>query len=324
MRIGASRSCCSERPDRAPGTIVGVIEIELHQLDRRYEGLRRREPRREARLLASLSERGQQAPIIVVGEHVVVDGFKRLRALAKLAQDTVVAVAWSLDERDALLLGRVMRTGDEDAMEQGWLLSELRDRFSMTLAEMAQRFDKSESWASRRLALVVELPQQVQEHVRAGALSAYAAMKFLVPLARANRDECVLLAAELARHKLSTRQVGAVYAAWMAADEVERAALIDDPLLFLRALAATKAPDPVPKSASEVLIGDLGAICGIAHRAHRRVRDGAAREALPSVQAEVRRALRAAQGSAEQLFSRCEKELSLARPGDAHGDPSPA
>ncbi len=37
-----------------------------------------------------------------------VDGFKRLRALAKLQHDVVLAVAWSLG--DALLLGRVMNT----------------------------------------------------------------------------------------------------------------------------------------------------------------------------------------------------------------------
>jgi len=300
------------------------MDLELHQLDRRYEGLRRREPHREARLLASLSERGQQVPIVVVGEHIVVDGFKRLRAISKLQQDTVVAVSWSLDEQGALLLGRVMRTGDEDALEQGWLLSELRDRFGMSLAEMAQRFDKSESWASRRLALVMDLPHEVQEHVRAGALSAYAAMKFLVPLARANREDCVQLAAELARHRLSTRQVGAVYAAWVSGDEAERAQLLEDSMLFLRALAEAKAPDPMPKSAVEILVTDLGAICGLAHRAHRRVRDGAARGLLPSAHADVQRMLRAAKGTAEQLFIRCDKELELARSSDTVGDPPPA
>jgi len=293
--------------------MIGVNEIELHQLDRRYEGLRRREPRREARLLASLSEHGQQIPIVVVGAHVVVDGFKRLRALAKLAHDTIAVVAWSLDEREALLLGRAMRTAEEDALEQGWLLSELRDRFSMAQSEMAQRLDKSESWVSRRLALVVDLPREVQELVRAGALGAHAAMKYFVPLARANEDACVQLAAELSRHRLSTRQIGAVYTAWMAGDEAERAALIADPLLFLRAMAATKAPEGPPQSASELLIGELGMICGVAHRAQRRARDGAARALLPSAQAEMRRMLNAAKGSCEHLFVRCEKELDLAR-----------
>jgi hypothetical protein len=165
---------------------------------------------------------------------------------------------------------------------------------------------------SRRLALVVDLPREVQELVRGGALRAHAAMKYFVPLARANKDACIALATELSRHRLSTRQIGAVYAAWMAGDEAERAALIADPLLFLRAMAAAKTPEPPPKSASELLIGELGLICGVAHRAQRRARDGAARELLPSVQDELRRMLNAAKGSCEQLFVRCEKELALA------------
>ena len=63
------------------------MELEFHQLDLRYESLRRRAPEREKRLLASLAEHGQQTPIVVVGasaERVVVDGYKRVRALKQL------------------------------------------------------------------------------------------------------------------------------------------------------------------------------------------------------------------------------------------------
>ena len=41
-------------------------DLEFHQLDLRYEGLRVRRPERERRLLASLAERGQQVPIVVI------------------------------------------------------------------------------------------------------------------------------------------------------------------------------------------------------------------------------------------------------------------
>ena len=60
------------------------MDIELHQLDLRYEGLRRRDGRRERALLASVSAIGQQAPVVVVhdgGKYVLVDGYKRVRAL---------------------------------------------------------------------------------------------------------------------------------------------------------------------------------------------------------------------------------------------------
>ena len=61
------------------------MNLEHHQLELRYERLRVRRPDRERRLLSSMSEHGQQAPIVVVagssdGSYVVIDGHKRIRA----------------------------------------------------------------------------------------------------------------------------------------------------------------------------------------------------------------------------------------------------
>ena len=42
------------------------MQLEFHQLDRRWEHLRVREPHRQRRLLASLADSGQQTPIVVV------------------------------------------------------------------------------------------------------------------------------------------------------------------------------------------------------------------------------------------------------------------
>src|SRR5258706_10453832 len=106
------------------------MDLELPQLDLRYEGLRTRSPRRERRLLASLADLGQQTPIVVVqGEAtqlIVVDGYKRIRALRRLGSDLVSAIRWELAEPDALLFERLLRTGDGDSpIEQGWFLREL-------------------------------------------------------------------------------------------------------------------------------------------------------------------------------------------------------
>ena len=84
------------------------MELEFHQLDLRYEGLRVRRPDRERRLLASLAERGQQVPIVVIclpeepNRFLVIDGYKRIRALQRLGQDTVRATVWDMDETEAL------------------------------------------------------------------------------------------------------------------------------------------------------------------------------------------------------------------------------
>jgi hypothetical protein len=46
------------------------MELEFHQLDRRWEHLRVRHSARQRRLLASLAEAGQQTPIVVVAVEV--------------------------------------------------------------------------------------------------------------------------------------------------------------------------------------------------------------------------------------------------------------
>ena len=90
------------------------MELEFHQLDLRHEGLRVHRPEKESRLVGSLSEVGQQVPIVVVaaaqaGRYLVIDGFKRCRALRRLRQDTVLATAWDLSEAEALLLLHAQR-----------------------------------------------------------------------------------------------------------------------------------------------------------------------------------------------------------------------
>ena len=55
------------------------------------------------------------------------------------------------------------------------------------------------------------LPEAVQQHVQAGHLAAHGAMKYLVPLARANATDCLQLAAAIVPHHLSTRQIGRLY-----------------------------------------------------------------------------------------------------------------
>ena len=112
------------------------MKLEFHQLDRRYEHLRVRNPKRQGRLLASLAASGQQTPIVVVAEsdkrdrYQVIDGYKRIAALEQLGRDTVEAVVWEMSEADALVLERSMRFSEpETALEQGWLLAELERRF---------------------------------------------------------------------------------------------------------------------------------------------------------------------------------------------------
>ncbi|HTT21570.1 MAG TPA: hypothetical protein VMG82_21765, partial [Candidatus Sulfotelmatobacter sp.] len=64
------------------------------------------------------------------------------------------------------------------ALEQSWLLLELKQRFAFSLEELARRFGRSVSWVSRRLALVQELPDVVQQRVQRGEIVAHGAAKY--------------------------------------------------------------------------------------------------------------------------------------------------
>jgi ParB/RepB/Spo0J family partition protein len=251
------------------------MKLEFHQLDRRYEHLRARNPERQRRLLASLAASGQQTPIVVVvvsekpDRYLVIDGYKRIAALEQLGRDTVDAIVWDMNEADALVLDRSMRFSEQEtALEQGWLLQELEQRFGYTLEDLARRFDRSVSWVSRRLALVEQLPEAVQQQVRAGEISAHVAMKYLAPVARANRNDCQRMADAFSKYHFSSRQAGELYAAWRDASPSIRQRILDSPELFLK---AHQQVSPQPDSPAEQLLRDLTMVLAITNQASRRL-----------------------------------------------------
>ena len=288
------------------------MELELHQLELRYEALRKRAPVAERQLLGSLAEIGQQLPIVVVSEaqrFVVIDGYKRVRALKRLARDTVRASGWQMPEVEALLLERSMRCASEDAFDQGWLLAELRARFGLSLEELARRFERNKSWVSRRLALVQILPATIQESVRTGTLAAHAAMKYLVPLARANATAATRLAEAITPFKPTSREVGALYAGWLSGTARTRELILATPQVYLQAQATQ---EPVPPSASERWLNDLGALAGIARRARRALEQGVLQQLTRCERTEVEQRVARTRADIERLFERFDLEAGHA------------
>lgn len=295
---------------------ASIMELELGQLDLRYERLRTRNAARERRLLAAIAEVGQQTPIVVVADAprwVVVDGYKRVRAVRRLGQDTVRVIAWEIAEADALLLERVLRAGElGSALEQGWLLRELESRFGLGREELARRFDRTASWVSRRLALVSELPVKIQEHVRTGAIGAHAAMKYMVPLARANEGDCTRLGDAISKERVTSRQMGELYAAYMSAAPAGREMVVTQPLVVLRARAEAARDREGEKRPVDVLLADLGIIGSVARRASSRVSRGSLDDADPETRAQAHRACNDAHAEVEALKRRCDKEMAHA------------
>jgi ParB family transcriptional regulator, chromosome partitioning protein len=285
------------------------VELELHQLTLRFERLRKRQPREERSLLVSLAEIGQQLPVVVIQEapsFILIDGYKRVRALRRLACDTVRATCWQVAEAEALLLERGLRRGSEDALDQAWLLAELQERCQWSLEELARRFEHSKSWVSGRLALLQALPASIQEQIRAGSISAHAAMKYLVPLARVNAAAAQALATALTPLRPTSRQVGALYAGWQAGTERTRELIVQSPQIYLQAQATQATALP---SATQRFLQDLGALAGIARRAHRALEGHLLAQLRESELLEVTNAFARANADLQRLIQRFELEV---------------
>ena len=298
------------------------MELEFQQLDLRYERLRARQPARERRLLASLADAGQQMPIVVViagAAYVVVDGHKRVRCLRQLHRDTVAAVRWEMSEAEALMFRQLLQTeATASAFEQGWLLRALHEDHGLALEVLARRFDRSVSWISRRISLVRTLPEAVQQHVHAGRLVSHAAMKYVVPLARANAADCVRLVDAIVPHRLSSRQIGRLCHAYVTGVDATRELVLTDPLLVLRVTDDTAAPVRPEASAPEALLTDLHIVGAVARRATRRLHHGGG--FLPPERERAWRLFDQVQLDFRDLQRRCEQELRDARSRTADGE----
>jgi ParB family transcriptional regulator, chromosome partitioning protein len=300
------------------------MQLEFHQLDRRWEHLRVRHPARQRRLLASLAESGQQMPIVVVatedqtGRYVVIDGYKRIAALKQLGRDTVEAVVWPMSEAAAVLLDRSLRLAErETALQVGWLLAEMEQRFGYSLEELARRFDRSVTWVSRRLALVELLPEAIQQQVREGNITAQSAMKFLIPVARKSLEDCQRMATIFAEHHCDSREAGQLYAAWRRGPAAIRKRILDDPTLFFKAQRQEKPP---PGSAAE-LVRDLEMVTAIVNRAHRRLAGAESVELDHQQRAAARQQIERIEKQLQRIEEKLLPEQSLhVEPSTTHHD----
>jgi ParB/RepB/Spo0J family partition protein len=289
------------------------MQLEFHQLDRRWEHLRVRHPARQRRLLASLADSGQPTPIVVVeaegqaDRYVVIDGYQRIAALEQLGRDTVEAVVWPMSEAAAVLLDRTLRLSEQEtALEVGWLLAELEQRFGYGLDELARRFDRSVSWVSRRLALAEVLPETIQQRVREGQILAPVAMKFLAPVARQSLDDCQRMAAIFAEHRVETREASQLYGAWRQGSTAIRKRILAAPELFFK--AQRQARETAPSGPAADLLRDLEMVAAIVNRGQRRMEGAAAQELDERQCAAARRQIDGIQSQLRRIDERVQPE----------------
>ena len=219
-----------------------TLESDLHRLDLRFASLRLRQPRLVERLARSIEQNGQLVPVVAVAESdrwVLVDGYLRIEALRRLAQDTAWIELWDCPLAQALLWV-LMRVQDRswEAIEEGAVIRELIMRFELSQRAVARQTGRDVSWVNRRLSLVQDLPEALFVAICQGELSTWAATRVLAPLARANNDHAQTLLTALQRDPLSTRELHSWYQHYQKANHLKRERMLAQPRLFCQALLA--------------------------------------------------------------------------------------
>jgi len=214
------------------------VEVDLGSLDLRYAHTRVAKPKLLDMLTTSIERYGQITPVFTIPEQsrfVLIDGYVRVGAIKRLGRDTIIADVHEIPEQGALfhLLGESGQRQWE-AVEQAWIIRDLKERFGCSLREIARGIGYDASWVTRRLSLIDGLPDEVLKSVCTGHVSTYAATRILVPLARANRNHAEKLVAHLAHSPLSTRELSELFKHYEASNKQIRERMISDPSLFLK------------------------------------------------------------------------------------------
>src|SRR3990170_341630 len=164
--------------------------VERSSLDLRYEGYRLRNDAAEARLQASISERGIEEPLCGVDtpqSRVLLDGFRRNRCAVVLGIECVPYVSWGEDAVQgiaSLLSARRQRT--LTILEQARFVDELLNTQEMTLTDVAELVSRSKAWVSTRRNLLQAMSPAIQQILFRGAFPAYSYMVTLRPFMRMN------------------------------------------------------------------------------------------------------------------------------------------
>ncbi len=189
-------------------------EADLSTFDLRYESYRMRNPAQEARLLASITERGIEEPLEGVdleGRRVLLNGFKRHRCARKLALSTVPYASLGDDAASGIIA--VLRTSNHRSLsilEEARFIEDLRTLHRLSVADIAETLSRSKAWVSMRLGLLKEMGETIREKVFSGAFPVYSYMYTARQFMRMNgtgRQEVEAFIGAVAGKKLSVREI---------------------------------------------------------------------------------------------------------------------
>lgn len=220
-------------------TTSSIKEVDFHLLDLRYSHTRIKNDKALLKMQNSINSYGQTEPGLAIVEQdrfVLIDGYLRYAALKGSGHDCIT-VQLVEEEPDSLLT--LLAQGDDrqlETVEQAALIQELYNRFNFSFTEIAKRLGKDKGWVKRRLDLLESLPEEVLGAVMAGTVSSWAASRVLVPLSRANEQDCLDLTSKIIAEPLSTRELVSLYEQYKKSNRTVRDRIVADPSLFVKTI----------------------------------------------------------------------------------------
>lgn len=216
-----------------------VKEVDFHLLDLHYSHTRIKNDKALLKMQNSINSYGQTEPGLAIVENdrfVLIDGYLRYAALKACGHDCITV---QLVEEEPGSLLTLLAKGDDrqlEAVEQAALIQELHNRFDYSFTEIAKHLGKDKGWVKRRLDLLESLPEEVLGAVMAGTVSSWAASRVLVPLSRANEQDCLDLTRKIVAEPLSTRELVCLYEQYKKSNRTVRDRIVADPSLFVKTI----------------------------------------------------------------------------------------
>ncbi len=166
-------------------------EVEISQIDTRFEGFRLKDKNQEKALLSSILEQGIRDPLRCVvkpeNQVILLDGFKRLRCSKKLGIKMAPIVSLGTDEATGILqLMRLSNMRGLSILEQAALVDELKETYRIGIGEIAGQLERSPAWVSVRLGLIGEMSPVVKKAVFSGHFPVRSYIYTLRPFTRVN------------------------------------------------------------------------------------------------------------------------------------------
>lgn len=195
---------------------MASMTLEMGVINLKYEKMRLRDERREEILLSRVAQRGLEEPLEGIvsaagNEAILLDGFKRFRCAKRL---NLGVVPWSTigDSEADGITSLLVRSNNYTLhiLEQARLVDELKQRFQLTVGEIATRLSRSVSWVSVRIGLLTEMSPKIREIIFSGKFPARTylyTVRHFTRVKRISSREVEEFIEACAGRKLTTRQL---------------------------------------------------------------------------------------------------------------------